>query len=144
MNIKHTFVVLAYKESKYLECCVQSVKNQEFASEVVIATSTPNEFIDNLAKKYDIKVVINPEIGRGIGCDFDFAVRCVEKGLVTVAHQDDIYDPTYSLEIAKAYQQDPKALIIFSDYYEIRNKKKVYSNTNLKIKDFYWFPYLSP
>ena len=44
--ITHTFVVLAYKESRYLETCIQSVLNQEFKSNVVIATSTRNAFIE--------------------------------------------------------------------------------------------------
>lgn len=37
----HTFVVLAYKESSYLEECIKSVLNQKYPSKVVIATSTP-------------------------------------------------------------------------------------------------------
>ena len=44
-NSIHTFVVLAYKESNYLEDCIKSVLNQKYKSNVVIATSTPNKFI---------------------------------------------------------------------------------------------------
>lgn len=47
----HTFVVLAYKESEYLEECIKSVLNQSVKTKVVIATSTPNEYITMLAKK---------------------------------------------------------------------------------------------
>lgn len=140
MRVRHTFVVLAYKESKYLEQCIQSLKRQAYASDVVIATSTPNEFINGLAEKYNIEVKINPEPGKGIGYDFDFAVSCVESDIVTVAHQDDIYDSMYSSEIVKAYQKDPQAVIIFSDYYEIRNRKKVFTNINLKIKRILLIP----
>lgn len=50
-NSIHTFVVLAYKESKYLEECIKSVLNQKYRSEVVIATSTPNKFIDKIAEE---------------------------------------------------------------------------------------------
>ena len=35
MKNLHTFVVLAYKESAYLEECIKSVLNQEYKSEVV-------------------------------------------------------------------------------------------------------------
>ena len=45
--VLHTFVVLAYKESIYLETCIKSVLNQKYKSDVVIATSTPNDFIYN-------------------------------------------------------------------------------------------------
>ena len=144
VKVKHTFVVLAYKESKYLERCIKSVKNQDYASDVVIATSTPNEFIYSLAEKYNVEVKVNPEPGKGIGYDFDFAERCVDSTIVTIAHQDDIYDNDYSAEIVKAYQKDPRAIIIFSDYYEIRNQEKVYANTNLKIKRILLIPLRIP
>ena len=53
----HTFIVLAYKESAYLEDCIKSVINQTYPSRVIIATSTPNDFISKLAKKYNIRAV---------------------------------------------------------------------------------------
>lgn len=134
METLHTYVVLAYKESPYLEECVKSVLNQKYASNVIIATSTPNDFIKKIAEEYQLKIIENPNPGKGIGYDFDFAVSCGETKLVTVAHQDDIYDYTYSYEIVKKYQRNKNSIIVFTDYYEIRNKEKVYSNTNLKIK----------
>ena len=130
---KHTFVVLAYKESKFLEECIKSVLNQSVKTNVIIATSTPNEFISNLAKKYNLDIVVNTG-KKGIGYDFDFAVNCANTKLVTVAHQDDIYDEDYAKEMIKAYEEEPNSIIIFPDYYEIRNGEKVYKNFNLNIK----------
>ena len=71
---------------------------------------------------------------KGIGYDFDFAISCGNTELVTVAHQDDIYDYEYSEKIVNEYKKNKTALIIFSDYYEIKNDKKIFTNTNLKIK----------
>ena len=51
----HTYVVLAYKESEYLEECIKSVLNQKYPSKVVVATSTPNEFIQNIVRKYSLE-----------------------------------------------------------------------------------------
>ena len=130
----HTFVVLAYKESKYLESCIQSVLSQSLKTNVVIATSTPNKYIDSLANKYNLKVYIRDSEGKGIGYDFEYASHCVDSDLITVAHQDDIYDKDYVLNITKAYSKYKNALILFTDYYEIRNEGIVRSNTNLKIK----------
>lgn len=130
----HTYVVLAYKESEYLDECIKSVLNQKYKSKVVIATSTPNEFINEIAVKYNLEVFVNPNPGKGIGYDFDFAISCGKTKLVTVAHQDDIYDYDYSYEIIKKYNKYPMSSIIFSDYYEVRNKEKVYKNLNLQIK----------
>ena len=136
----HTFVVLAYKESSYLEECIKSVLNQKYPSKVVIATSTPNQYIENIADKYSLAIKVNPNPGKGIGYEFDFAVSCGETELTTVAHQDDIYDYEYSDCIVKAYLKNPNSLIVFSDYYEIRDKGNVYSNINLKIKRILLLP----
>ena len=130
----HTFVVLAYKESQYLEECICSVLNQEYHSNVVIATSTPNPYIDGIAQKYDLPIILNPTPRKGIGCDFDFARTCVDSPLVTVAHQDDIYEPQYSKYIVDYYRKYRDSLILFTDYFEVRNGKKITKNLNLKIK----------
>lgn len=136
----HTFVVLAYKESSYLEDCIKSVLDQKYKSNVVIATSTPNDYIRCIAKKYNLKVIVNNSKEKGIGKDFDFAIQTGKTELVTVAHQDDVYDYDYSYEIVKRYQKNKKQLIFFSNYYEIRNDKKVINNLNLKIKKMLLFP----
>ena len=130
--IMHTFVILAYKESIYLEDCIKSVINQSVKSNVLIATTTDNKFIRNLAKKYNIHVVVGKHTN--IGGDFDFAVNTGTTKLVTVAHQDDIYDYDYAKSVIDAYNKNSKSIIIFTNYYEIRGNKKVYKNTNLKIK----------
>ena len=138
MKTLHTFVVLAYKESPYLEECLKSVSNQEYKSKVVIATTTDNEYIRNLAKKYKVDVVAGKHTN--IGGDFDFAISTGKTELVTVAHQDDFYDASYSKRMVDLYLKYPDANILFSDYYEIRKKDKVTSNTNLKIKRILLFP----
>lgn len=131
MNI-HTFVILAYKESNFLEECIKSVKNQSIKSNILIATTTPNNHIKKLAKKYNLKILEGKHTT--IGGDFDFARNCAKTELVTIAHQDDIYEKTYAEQVIKNYKKYKDAIIIFTDYYEIRNNKKVYTNINFKIK----------
>ncbi|MCI6272260.1 MAG: glycosyltransferase family 2 protein [Erysipelotrichaceae bacterium] len=133
-EVIHTYVVLAYKESEYLEECIKSVLNQDYPSHVLIGTSTDNDYIRNLASKYNLEVVVNEIKGGGNAVDFDFAWNAGRSELVTIAHQDDTYDKNYSLEIVKAYNKEKNAQIIFTDYFEIRNGEKVYSNTLLNIK----------
>lgn len=135
----HTFSVLAYKESPYLEECIKSVLAQEYPSRIIIATSTPNQFIKNLAQNYNLEIKINK--GKtGIGADFDFALQSGETELVTIAHQDDVYDSGYSKAIVEAYRRHPESLIIFPDYYELRNGERVEQNTLLKVKRFLLWP----
>ncbi len=137
-NSIHSFVVLAYKESNYLEECIKSVMNQSYESGVVIATTTDNKYIRNIAKKYNLDVIVGEHTS--IGGDFDFAVNSGNTELVTVAHQDDIYDYDYASRVVSKYLKNKNASIIFTDYYEIRDEKKVNSNLNLKIKRVLLFP----
>lgn len=132
MTYFHTFVVLAYKESVYLEECIRSVLNQSTDSNVVIATTTDNKYIRKIAKKYGLDVIVGKHTT--IGGDFDFARRSVDSELVTIAHQDDIYDYLYVENIINVYKKHNDASIIFTDYYEIRNNNKIFTNINLKIK----------
>ena len=137
-NNMHTFVILAYKESKYLNDCIKSVINQSVKSNIVIATTTDNSFIRKLARKYNIDIVIGKH--SNIGGDFDFAVNTGKTKLVTVAHQDDLYDYDYAKTVIDEYNKNNSATIIFTDYYEIRENKKIYRNNNLRIKKILLFP----
>ncbi|MBR3161668.1 MAG: glycosyltransferase [Bacilli bacterium] len=134
----HTFVVLAYKESNYLETCIKSVINQKYKSKVIIATTTDNKYIRDLAKKYKLDIKVGKHTN--IGGDFDFAIKCGQTELVTIAHQDDIYNNDYSQKIVNAYNKYKKSIIIFSDYYEIRDDQFIYNNLNLIIKRILLFP----
>lgn len=58
-TIEHTFVVCAYKQSEYLEDCIISLKKQTIPSNIILCTSTPNDYINTIVEKYDIKVFIN-------------------------------------------------------------------------------------
>ncbi|MCF0115685.1 MAG: glycosyltransferase family 2 protein [Erysipelotrichaceae bacterium] len=133
-ELNHTFVVLAYKESPYLEECIESVLHQTVKSKVIIGTSTPCEYISNYAEKYGLEIVENSIHGGGNAVDFDFAWNAGKTELVTIAHQDDVYDPTYAEEVIEKYEKYPDATIIVTDYFEIREGKRVYHNRNLDIK----------
>lgn len=130
----HTFVICAYKESEFLEEAILSLKNQAAKSQIKIATSTDNKFIREMAKKYDLEVVINKDGEKNIGKDFNFAVSAGKTELVTVAHQDDKYEPDYTENVVSAYQKYPEALIIFTDYMEIKNGKTVSKSKLLRVK----------
>ena len=94
----HTFVICAYKQSQYLEECIKSVLNQNVKSNVIISTSTPNDFIKSMAKKYNLQLFVNKG-EKGIGQDWNFGVSKAKTDYVTVAHQDDIYKQNYLEEI---------------------------------------------
>ncbi|MBE5940973.1 MAG: glycosyltransferase [Lachnospiraceae bacterium] len=136
---KHTFAVCAYKESEYLEECIRSVKGQSVSTNVIVATSTPNLYIQGLCEKYDIPLYIN-EGECGITQDWNFAYKKAESEYVTIAHQDDVYDTHYVKEMMDMLQTATKPIIFFSDYGEIRNGKFVIKNNLLTIKRIMLLP----
>lgn len=118
----HTFIISAYHESPYLEACIKSLKEQTMPSTVFIATSTYNEYIKMLADKYGIKVFVNTK-SNGIADDWNFAYSCADTELVTIAHQDDVYDRDYVSEMLSALNKRKHSLIFFANYNEIRNNE---------------------
>lgn len=133
-----TFSILAYKESPFLETCIKSIMEQSASCEVIIATTTPNSFITKLAKKYQLKIITGKHTN--IGGDFDFAIHSAKTPLVTVAHQDDIYEKTYAEQVINAYKKHPNSSIIFTNYFEIRKGQKIYNNTLINIKHLLLIP----
>lgn len=135
----HTFVVCAYKESPYLEDCIKSVLNQKVKSNVIMSTSTPNEYIENMSKKYNIELYVN-EGEKGIGQDWNFGISKVKTDYVTIAHQDDIYKENYLEEIVNNINKGIDFVIAFTDYREIKNGHEIPLTRNLKIKKVLLFP----
>lgn len=135
----HTYAICAYKTSEYLEECVKSLVAQTVKSNMFIATSTPNEHIYQIAKKYDLDVFVN-EGEKGIGGDWNFAYSMADTPLVTIAHQDDIYEPEYTEQMLEFVNKSKDPIIYFSGYGELRNGEKVYNNSILKIKKLMLWP----
>ena len=130
LSKKHTFAICAYKESPYLEEAIKSIVNQEIKTNIIIGTSTPNKYIENLAKKYDIKYYVRK--GKSdIQEDWNFIYNKAKTELVTVAHQDDLYEKEYTKELFNHYDKD--ILMYNTNYYPYKNSEKT-TDTNSKIK----------
>ena len=53
---------------------------------------------------------------------------------MTIAHQDDDYQPDYLKTLQEYGQKAKDPLILFTDYGELRNGAVITENKNLKIK----------
>ena len=135
----HTFAICAYQESQYLEACIRSLIAQTVKSRIILATSTPNDLIFNLCDMYSIPVFINTG-ETGIAGDWNFALSSAETALVTIAHQDDLYEPDYVKEMLKSVNRVKKPLLFSSDYAELRDGVVVRQNKLLNIKRCMRFP----
>lgn len=129
----HTFALCAYGESPYLGECLESLLSQETKSNIIVSTSTPNDYIAAVAKKYGVALFINS--GQpGIAHDWNCAVSHCVTPLVTIAHQDDVYEPLYSQRMLEQINAAKDPLIFFTGYGELRKEGKVTDNRLLNIK----------
>lgn len=138
---QHTFVIIAYKDSKYIEDLILSLKSQTIQSNIIISTSTPSEFLYNIAKKYDLELFINSE-SNGIASDWSFAYKQCNTKYLTLAHQDDIYLSEYTESLLKNSRKIPNNIILFSYYSELFIDRIYSNNFLLFFKKVLLFPFL--
>jgi len=136
----HSFVICAYKVNPHLEMTIQSLLNQTVKSHVYISTSTPNEHIRGLSEKYQIELFVNPS-PKNAGADWNWGYDHAPTTLVTIAHQDDYYEPDFLEKTLNYVRNEDDFVLAFTDYYEIRNDKKVMENKILKVKRFLLSPF---
>lgn len=114
-----TIVICAYKECAGLEKCIRSILKQTVKVNLKISTSTPNEYIKNLARKYKLEICVNP-IGGHVK-DYNFALQQIRTPLGMLAHQDDLLDPRFVENNLKQLNQAKKPILAFSNYLEMHN-----------------------
>lgn len=114
----HGFVVPAYGRSPYLEECLSSLAAQKRPSSLVVTTSTPFEGLEAIVARYGARLVIHRSNG-GIGRDWNAALEHADGDWVTVAHQDDTYEPGYSAAVLDAAARNLDALLVFTGYTEL-------------------------
>jgi len=132
-RLTHAFAVCAYKESPYLSQCLDSVMAQTEKSEVFIATSTPSEYLADMAQSYNIPLYVGSHKS-GIGRDWNYAYRQANADWVTIAHQDDIYLPTYTARVMEKVATAQNPIMAYTDYAELREGVEVTNNTLLQVK----------
>ena len=133
----HCFALCAYNESPYLEECISSLLAQKLPSRVIIATSTPNDYIGQIAEKFGLPLFVNPR-SEGIAADWNFAYGCAQAEYVTIAHQDDLYFSGYTAAAAGAARAD--ALLLYTDYVELFEERTIKKSRLLSIKRRMNFP----
>lgn len=138
-NTNHTFAICAYKESPYLRECIASLRKQSVKTNIIMATSTPCDYIADIAKEYNIPLYIN-DGESGITQDWNFAYSKANTDYITIAHQDDVYSPKYVESLLASVEGVEKPLIFFTNYGEIRDGKKVLNSKLLQIKRFMLLP----
>ena len=135
----HTWIVCAFRESPYLEECIRSLREQTVRSRILIVTSTPCGHISRAAEKYGLELHVNTGKA-GISGDWNFALRTGQTELMTIAHQDDVYDPAYTEEMLRRMNRCREPILYFTNYGELRNGEKITKNRLLRIKRLLMIP----
>ena len=133
IELSHTFVICAYKESAFLEDCVRSLVGQTKKTKLIMTTSTPNEHIKDIAERYDIPLIVR-EGKSDIRDDWNFAYDHADTEWVTIAHQDDIYDSYYAEEMYEKIKGQSDAIAYVSDYLPIKHDQIGPRDVNSKIR----------
>ena len=115
---EHSFVVPAYGDSPFLAGCLRSLRAQTLISRLLLTTSTPSRFIEEVAVEFGAEVRVNPERA-GIASDWNFALAASGARFVTLAHQDDVYFPAFLERSLALFQGAPDAAVCFTAYEEI-------------------------
>ena len=127
MQHDFTFAICAYKDSPYLEEAVLSAKKQSVPVDIFIATSTPSDYIRNIAQKYDIPCYENPK-KEGIAADWSFAASHIKTPYGAIMHQDDVYFPEYAERVVAGMKKSPETLIAFTDYCDLMSDGKFHKH----------------
>ncbi len=114
-----TVVICAYKECPYLEECIKALISQTVKPNILISTSTPNDYIQNLSTKYGIEVRVNPDGGQIK--DYNFAMKQCRTPLGMLAHQDDLLDKHYVERCLEELNKAKKPIIACTNYLEMHN-----------------------
>lgn len=112
----HTFAVCAYKKSPYLCECLESLRAQTTKSRIIVATSTPSDYLAESAAEFGAEYCVNADSGKGIAADWNFALHSAKTPYCTITHQDDLYLPEYAARVTAALDGFPDSLICFTDY----------------------------
>lgn len=127
-------IVPAFRDSPYLAECLQSLAAQTYpAARVLVVTSTPSTFIDEVAKRFGVEVRVSPRPS-GIASDWNFALECGTAPYLTICHQDDIYRADYCERMIGAIRRCDDALIAISDNTEHTAKGPRSTRRNLLVK----------
>lgn len=129
---EHAFVVPVFGCSPFLEDCLRSLVTQTLSSRVVITTSTPSDFLDAVAGRFGVPVIVNP-LREGIAEDWNFALCVTDARYVTLAHQDDVYDPSFLERTLVSFSRQVGALC-FTGYREVDDEGRTSSSKISRIK----------
>ena len=87
-------------------------RTEKKESNIIMVTSTPNNYIKNICETYNVELKINHGQG-GIVQDWNFGYNQAKTPYVTIAHQDDLYFPDYAIRAVKSSRRIKASFNLF-------------------------------
>jgi len=115
---RHAFVVPAYGQSPYLRECLASLRAQTLETPIFISTSTPSPWLAGVANEFGVALFEHGP-NRGIGHDWNRAIAATTAEWVTLAHQDDLYLPHFTMDTLHCVDRHPAADLVMTGYGEL-------------------------
>src|SRR6266481_593537 len=133
-KFNHAFAIPAYGQSPHLGECIESILGQSMgAPNILLGTSTPSSYLEEVASRYGLTLHVNTRKSN-IASDWNFVMKASDAHFLTIAHQDDLYDPEYLAAMVRLAKQYPDFVLAFSDYREHTSAGPRNETINLKIK----------
>jgi glycosyltransferase involved in cell wall biosynthesis len=130
----HSFVIPVYDAAPHLAALIESLQAQTgLRSEILLSSSTPSTELTAISKRFGLPLHINSQ-RIDIAADWNFALAMAKTQFVTLAHQDDIFEPGYVVQLGSALRRNPHAFLAFCDYSEHTPLGARPVNINLTIK----------
>src|SRR5690606_13335675 len=129
----HSFVVPAYGRSAHLRDCLASLRAQTRQSPIVVTSSTPYEGLEALVDEFNARLVLHSPNG-GIGRDWNFALSQAGTRWATIAHQDDVYLPTFAARTLALIEKHAAARLAMTGYAELLGERTRAATPMLLIK----------
>lgn len=130
----HTFVICAHAESPFLEDAVRSIESQTQLGHVLVTTSTPNDHIAGICESHGLPLIVNRKES-SIALDWNFGYDQAQSRLVTIVHQDDVYEPAFLERVVRALNACRRDVgVVHTGYYELRAAERVDGNGILRVK----------
>lgn len=130
----HAFCIPAYGNSPWLDHCIASLQGQQLpGSRIVAITSTTSAELSYLTKAAGITLI---ETGQrpSIDSDWNFALTATDARYVTLAHQDDLYAPSFLAKTQDAFSRHEDALLVMTGYSEHSSVGPRPHNRNMRVK----------
>lgn len=128
------FAICAYGESPYIRECIDSLLAQTRKTKIIMCAHRTSLFLEQLSREYGIPLYCRDEEA-DICADWNYAFSMADAKYVTIAHQDDRYEPEYARFVVDKLEKAKSPILCVTDYRPLKNNS-LEKDINCKLRHF--------